>query len=98
IERRALRHGPRHEDAADLEPEVVVQPRGAMALDHEAAVTDGRGRLAGGTGRRLRGLREIALSAVLLEGHRTECAEPGGVRATGRAAGVLRRRPGVVAE
>ncbi len=36
IERRALGNGPGFEDAIHLETEVVVQPRGAVALDHEA--------------------------------------------------------------
>ena len=37
VERRALRDGPADEDALDLEPEVVVEPGRAVALDDEAA-------------------------------------------------------------
>ena len=41
IEGRALRDRPRDEDARDLEPEVVVETGRAMALDDEAAGSDG---------------------------------------------------------
>ena len=37
VEGRALGHGPRHQDALDLEPEVVVEAGRPMALDDEAA-------------------------------------------------------------
>ena len=68
VERRALRHGPRHEDAVDLETEVVVEPRRAVALDDEpAGATAGGGRR---DGRRLRSLFEVPLAAVFLERHR----------------------------
>ena len=35
-ERRTLRHGPRSQHAVGLEPEIVVQSRGAMHLHHES--------------------------------------------------------------
>ena len=35
VERRSLGHGPADEDAVELEAQVVVQPAGPMALDHE---------------------------------------------------------------
>src|SRR5262249_34229512 len=39
VVRRALRHGPRPQDALHLEPEVEVQlPRGVLVHDEEAAV------------------------------------------------------------
>ena len=72
IERQALRDGPADEDAFDLEAEVVVEPRGAMALDDESpgrARDDGRCRF--------RGLPEVAFAAVFVEGHDVECAERG---------------------
>jgi hypothetical protein len=37
VEGRSLRDGPRDQDAADLEPKVVMEPRGSMTLDDEAA-------------------------------------------------------------
>ena len=43
VERHALRHRPAHEHAVDLEPEVVVESAGAVALHHEPRCT-GRGR------------------------------------------------------
>ncbi len=61
IERRTLGHRPRLEGAVELQPEIVVQARGVMALHHEAQ------RLAGGDGRlagRLLGLAEVALGAI----------------------------------
>ena len=51
VERRALGHGPRHEDAVDLEAEVVVEPGRAVALDDEPAARAERRR----PGRRSRG-------------------------------------------
>ena len=36
IERRAFGHRPGFEDAVELKPQVVVQPRGVMFLDDEA--------------------------------------------------------------
>jgi hypothetical protein len=42
VERRSLGHGPAGQHAVDLEPEVVVQPRRAVALDDEAPITGGR--------------------------------------------------------
>src|SRR5439155_17837090 len=35
IQARSFRHRPAFQDAAELQPEVVVQPRGVMALDIE---------------------------------------------------------------
>ena len=62
-----------------------MEPRGAVALDDEAAAADGaRGAGLGGR-RRFRGLREVALAAVFLEGHALECAT-----ASGRLASTLR--------
>ena len=54
VERDALRHRPAREHAVDLEPEVVVEPPGPVALDHEprlvrrtaAATPAGSGRAA----------------------------------------------------
>ena len=37
VERQALRDGPRAQDAADLEAQIEVQPRGVVLLEHEAA-------------------------------------------------------------
>ena len=68
VEGRALGDGPADEDAVDLEAEVVVEARRAMALDDEPAAPAARGRaLVRG---RLRRLLEVALAAVFLEGHR----------------------------
>ena len=64
IERRPLGHGPAHQHALDLEAEVVVQPRGPVALDDEAPGTPRR---RGGRG--LGRLREVALAPVFLEWH-----------------------------
>ena len=79
VEGQALGDGPGDEDARDLEAEVVVEAGGAVALDDEAARAD-RARGAGlGGRRRLRGLREVALAAVFLEGHGTSVHTcPGG--------------------
>ena len=64
VEGRALRDGPADEHAIDLEAEVVVEARRAVALDDEPP---GR---AGQLGRcRFRGLAEVTLAAVFLEGH-----------------------------
>ena len=60
VERRAAGNGPAGQHAVDLEPEVVVQPAGAVALDDEApSPALGRGT------RRLGGHVEVALRAVL---------------------------------
>ena len=70
VEGRPLRHGPRHEDAIDLEPEVVVQAGRAMALDDEPAgsrVAPAH-RPAGGLG----GLPEVAFALVFVERHRPQ--------------------------
>ena len=63
----------RHEDAVDLEAEVVVEAGGPVALDDEAAGADRAGGAGLGGRRRLGGLREVALAAVFLEGHGDEC-------------------------
>ncbi len=68
IERRALGHGPANEHAGDLEAEVVVQASRAMSLDDEPAAAAAGLRVRGAR-RRLRGLREVALATVFLEGH-----------------------------
>ena len=61
IERRALGHRPRLEGAVELQAEIVVQPRGVVALHHEAQGLAGRdGRLAG----RLFRQAEVALGAI----------------------------------
>ena len=74
VERRALGHRPRHEHAVDLQAEVVVEARRAVALDDEpAARAEGR-RPGGRAGGRLGRLREVALAAVFLERHRREYA------------------------
>ena len=84
VEGRTLGDGPADEHAVDLEPEVVVEPRGTVALDDEPAG------LAGGGGRdvrcRFRRLREVAFAPVVLEGHRRQCAS---ARVTG-APSILR--------
>ena len=36
VQRRSLRNGPRFHDPAGLEPEVVVQARRVVLLNHEA--------------------------------------------------------------
>ena len=66
IEAGPFGHGPRHQHAVDLEAEVVVQPRRAMALDDEAPPFRrrlDRAHLA----RRLGRLGEVALAVVRLE-------------------------------
>ena len=42
IERRPARHRPGLEDAVELEPQIVMQPRGGVLLDHEAPLFRGR--------------------------------------------------------
>jgi hypothetical protein len=62
IERRALRHRPADQDPVDLEPQVVVQPAGAMSLhDEPRLVSRGRSRAPRGFGR----TREVPLAVVL---------------------------------
>ena len=73
VERRALGDRPRHQDAVDFEPEVVVQARRPVALDDEA--TGPRGAravafigvpgVAGGLGRP----GEVALAVIVLQRH-----------------------------
>ena len=67
IQGEALGHGPAHEHAVDLEPEVVVQRAGPVTLDHEARRAVARHRL--GRAGRLAGLGEVPLLPVLLEAH-----------------------------
>ena len=64
IEGQALGDGPADEDALDLEPEVVVEPGRAMALDDEPP-----GRARDGGRCRLGGLPEVAFAAIFLERH-----------------------------
>ena len=68
-QRGPARHGPAHEHAVDLEPEVVVQPRRAVALDHEAPASRRRAGRVGAIAGRLWRLREVALAVVRLERH-----------------------------
>ena len=63
--RYALWHCPAGERAAALEPQVVVQPPGRMALHDE----DGRGTPLPTAPERLRCPGRVALAAVLLERH-----------------------------
>ena len=74
VEGRALGDRPRHEDATDLEPEVVVETGGPVPLDDESPAP-GRSAVGGRARGRLRRLPEVALAAVFLEGHDEECAE-----------------------
>ena len=55
VGRGSLRHRPRAQRPVDLEPEVVVEPRGVVLLDHEARVA------APGAGRRLGGVPHARL-------------------------------------
>ncbi len=69
IERRTLGHRPGLEDAVEFEPEIVMQSRRRMLLDHEAAALRWCDL---GVAAWLRGFLEIAFLAVgdkLLEGH-----------------------------
>ena len=78
VEAGALRDGPADEHALDLEAEVVVQPGRAVALDDEPPGRAGKvGR------RRLRGLAEVTLAAVFLEGHVGSVPAEAGLRANG---------------
>ena len=72
VEARALGDGPADEDAIDLEAEVVVEPRGPMPLHDEST-----GRAGDRGGRGLRGLGEVSLAAIFVEGHDGECASAG---------------------
>ena len=73
VERRAFGTAQLDQDASDLEPEVVVEPGRAMPLDDETP-TAAAGLGVGRAGCRFRGLPEVALAAVFLEGHSGECA------------------------
>ena len=66
LERHALRHGPAGERAVALEPEVVVEPPGGMALHDEA---QGRALPASPSPERLGRLARIPLLPVGLERH-----------------------------
>ena len=63
LERHALRHGPRGERPVALEPEVVVEVAGVVALDDEDRIA----RPATLRAERLRRLRPVALALVLAE-------------------------------
>src|SRR5262249_23098832 len=82
IERRALRHRPREQDAVVFEPEVVVQVAREMFLDAEKAIAS-RFRFDLPLG--FRGLLEVALAAVFLESHPailpSRAGPPGGASA-----------------
>jgi hypothetical protein len=65
LRRHALRNGPAGQHAVALEPEVVVEAPGVMALDDEDRLLLPRGALA--LGERLRGRVRVALGAVFLE-------------------------------
>ena len=67
IERRAARHSPADQHAADLQAQVVMEPGGAVTLDHEPAAP-----LPWWTGGRLRRSREVALGPICLERHRPD--------------------------
>src|SRR5918993_59739 len=72
VEGGALGHGPAGQHAVDLEPEVVVQPGGPVALDDEAParVRPGGGRIAGRFRRRVEpALLAIGLQPVAVPGH-----------------------------
>ena len=64
VERRALRHRPAEQHAGRLEPQVVVEPSGPVALHHEPVAR--RSRRPGGLAltRRLGRDREVALATV----------------------------------
>ena len=104
IEGRALGHGPAHQHAVDLEPEVVVQPSRPVPLHDEprrmTGSAGGRLRRAAGSpatrpARRLRGLREVPLLLIRREPVRGRLARGCSGRLPGRRS--LRRaglRPG----
>ena len=69
-EGRAFRHGPRSQNAVGLEPEIVVQSRGAMHLNHEAHAFR-RARRGRRSPARLGRLREIALLMIRRQRART---------------------------
>jgi hypothetical protein len=74
VERGALRDRPAREQAVDLEAEVVVEARGAVALDDEPAGPGARRPPAVVLAGRLRRLLEVALLVVSVEGHGPKCA------------------------
>src|SRR5437868_6510011 len=63
VERRALGHGPAGQDPADLEPEVVVQPAGPVAV-HDEPVPTLRGPAPPDPPGWLRGTPEVALGLI----------------------------------
>src|SRR6185436_13035571 len=92
VERQALGDGPADEDALDLEAEVVVEPRRAMALDDEPARA---GRRSGRAGR-FRRLCEVALAAVVLERHRRSVCRVRGAAAPASGAATRPDRQAVL--
>src|SRR5439155_7529250 len=103
---RPLRDCPADEHAVDLEPKVVVEPGGAVALDDKSAAAGLPGRLRlCRRSRWFRCLPEVALALVGLEGHGLSLGNPrgGGKPSTehgadqaggGSIQAVLRRRAG----
>jgi hypothetical protein len=65
VERRAFGYRPALEDAVPLQSEVVMQMRGRMFLNHEAALLVRNGMCAA----RLRGDMEVSLASVFCESH-----------------------------
>jgi len=63
FERRAIRHGPRREDAAHLEPNVPMEARRVVPVDHVAARRFALGLLAFRLGR----AAEVAFALVVGE-------------------------------
>ena len=64
IDGRAFRHGPRLEDAVELQAQIPMQVARGVLLDHEASML--RGQNLARAARLLR-LGEIALGSILLE-------------------------------
>ena len=83
VERRALRHGPALQHAADLQPQIVVVGRRVMLVHDEAVAC----RLDGAAGR-LRRLGKVPLGSVGLQfGHGATLESPGRVdNASGQTA------------
>ncbi len=97
IERRAARDRPRDQDAPDLQSNVVMQARGAMALDDKPTAPQPHGGYARrGSARGLRRADEVALAPVFLERHgrrRAAGTVPGPRRSSGGGPGARPRRP-----
>src|SRR5579862_3492395 len=66
VETRPFGDGPAQENAVQLEPEIIVQPRGVMLLDKIGEFILAR---LDGTRGRLRRLPEIPFASVFLESH-----------------------------